>query len=54
MPDLSSTQLTEVEKSAAYNYWLIAKDGTFGVHNPPYTKELLLESIQVLKRLQKN
>jgi len=41
--------LTKIESMASYNYWLVVKDGTFGIHNPPYMKKLLKDSITKLK-----
>lgn len=41
--------LSDVEAKAAFNYYVVVLDGTYGVHNPPYTKALLRESIQALK-----
>jgi hypothetical protein len=34
---------------AIYNYLLIARGRDFGVHNPTYTKQLLFDSIKVIK-----
>jgi len=34
---------------ALYNYLLIARNRDFGVHNPTYTKQLMFDSIKVLK-----
>ena len=44
--------LNEVQAKAAFNYWMIVKDGTFGVHNPLYTKQLLQDSIEALQLLK--
>ena len=41
--------LSEVEAMAAFNYYLIEKDGTYGIHNPAYTRTLLEESIARLE-----
>ncbi|MFH1942737.1 MAG: hypothetical protein ABIL68_11615 [bacterium] len=44
--------LNAVESQASFNYWMIVKDGTFGVHNPVYIKKLLEDSIEALKNLK--
>jgi len=44
--------LDETEARASYNYWLVQKDGSFGVHNPVYTRDLLEHSIADLKGKQ--
>lgn len=41
--------LNDVEAMAAFNYYLIEKDGTYGIHNPAYTRTLLEESIAALE-----
>ena len=41
--------LTEVQARASWNYWLIFKDGSLGVHNPRYTRALLRNSIAELQ-----
>ncbi len=41
--------LTEVEARGSYNYWLVEKDGSLGVHNPDYTRELIEKTIEELK-----
>jgi len=41
--------LTRVQAIASYNYYTILKDGTFGIHNPVYIKNLLEISIKNLK-----
>lgn len=40
--------LNNEESRASFNYWMIVKDGSYGVHNPVYTKKLLKESIEAL------
>ena len=40
--------LDEVTARASYNYWLIQKDGSLGVHNPRYARALLEASIEEL------
>jgi hypothetical protein len=40
--------LTADQAGALYNYFLIARGGAFGVHNPIYVKELLYDSIVAL------
>ena len=46
--------LNKIEAMAAFNYYQVEKDGTFGVHNPPYIKKLLKDSIEALKKLKQN
>ena len=41
--------LSKVQAQASFNYWIVSKDGSFGVHNPGYTRRLLEDSIQALK-----
>lgn len=41
--------LTADQAGALYNYLLIARGSAYGVHNPVYTKELLFDSISLLK-----
>jgi len=41
--------LSEGQASASYNYWLVEKDGSLGVHNPAYSRTLLLGSIEAMK-----
>ncbi len=38
------------QAKASYNYWTILKDGTYGIHNPVYIRQLLTHSIEVLKK----
>lgn len=40
--------LNKIEAMAAYNYYQVLKDGTYGVHNPVYIKKLLEDSIDAL------
>ncbi|MDJ0762793.1 MAG: cytochrome c3 family protein [Myxococcota bacterium] len=42
--------LTPIQSQAAFNYWEVVKDGTFGVHNPVYIRDLLNASIRALKK----
>ncbi|NIM14595.1 MAG: hypothetical protein GTO45_21480 [Candidatus Aminicenantes bacterium] len=35
---------------ASYNYYTILRDGTYGVHNPVYIRQLLEHSIEALRR----
>jgi predicted CXXCH cytochrome family protein len=44
--------LNELQSRASYNYYTIYKDGTFGIHNPIYSKKLLEISIEALKNQQ--
>lgn len=41
--------LTTVERAAAYNFWFVKNDLSFGVHNFMYAKGLLETSIEQLK-----
>jgi len=41
--------LSEIEVHAAFNYWMIQKDGSFGVHNPLYTRQLLKRTLAALQ-----
>lgn len=45
----SDPSLTPVQARASYNYWLVQKDGSLGVHNPRYTRALLEASIEELR-----
>lgn len=40
--------LTVDQAKAAFNYWMIQRDASYGVHNPVYTKRLLEDSIEAL------
>jgi hypothetical protein len=42
--------LSKTEAMASFNYYLIHKDGTLGVHNPIYTRRLLDASIAALAK----
>ncbi len=42
--------LNKIEATAAYNYYQILKDGTYGTHNPVYIKKLLQDSINALQK----
>lgn len=44
----SDPSLTAAQARASYNYWLVQKDGSLGVHNPRYTRALLEASIEEL------
>jgi hypothetical protein len=41
--------LDEIQRKAAYNYWLVEKDGSLGIHNPVYTRVLLKRTIAALE-----
>jgi predicted CXXCH cytochrome family protein len=41
--------LTTIQAAASYNYWFVLNDGSNGVHNPIYARQLLLSSIEQLK-----
>ncbi len=41
--------LDEATARASHNYWLVLKDGSFGIHNPGYTRALLERSIAELR-----
>lgn len=45
----SDPSLTAVQARASYNYWLVQKDGSLGVHNPRYTRALLEASMEELR-----
>ncbi len=49
---LSSTikadNTSEVERQAIWNYWMIVRDGSFGVHNTGFTVQLLQKTYQHL------
>lgn len=42
--------LTKTQAKASFNYYQVLKDGTWGVHNPVYTKKLLNASIAALTK----
>jgi hypothetical protein len=42
--------LSSIESKGAFNYYFILKDGTWGVHNPPYIRRLLQDSIAALRQ----
>jgi predicted CXXCH cytochrome family protein len=41
--------LTPVQSMAAFNYYFVLSDGSFGVHNHKYAEELLTSSIEQVK-----
>jgi predicted CXXCH cytochrome family protein len=41
--------LTPIQKAAAYNWWFVNNDGSFGVHNHAYAKQLLESSLEQVK-----
>jgi hypothetical protein len=41
--------LTDAQKGAAYNYYFVSYDGSYGVHNYEYTAALLRSSIEMVK-----
>ena len=43
--EINDSSVTLVEAEAAYNYFLVKEDGSFGIHNPAFTVSLLKESI---------
>ncbi len=45
--------LDEVQSMASFNYWMVAKDGTAGVHNPVYARQLLDSSIEALQEARR-
>jgi hypothetical protein len=45
----TSLALTKDEAGALYNYFLIARGSALGVHNPIYVKQLIFDSIQIVK-----
>ena len=53
-PSLGERNNPDAEAKAAYNYYFVLKDGTWGVHNPKYIRALLRDSISVLGSGQDN
>ncbi len=45
----SNATLTPTQKAAAYNYYFVENDGSFGAHNFKYSEGLLKSSIEQLK-----
>jgi len=45
LPVFTADSLSEAEKTAAYNWYFVDYDGSFGVHNTPYAVALLKSSI---------
>jgi hypothetical protein len=45
--------LNKIQSQAAFNYYYILKDGTWGIHNPIYTRQLLKSSIEALGTVPK-
>jgi len=43
------SSLTPAQAGALYDYFLIARGKDFGAHNPRYTKQVLYDSIEVIK-----
>jgi len=43
--------LTEAQAGALYNYFLIARGGALGVHNPKYVRQLIFDSYVAIKTL---
>ncbi len=41
--------LTRPQSNASFNYWMVVKDGTLGVHNPVYTKKLLDDALALMQ-----
>jgi len=41
--------LTPIQKAAAYNWWFVNNDGSFGVHNHAYATQLLQSSLEQVK-----
>ena len=46
----ADSTLTEIQSKASYNYYMIQRDGTFGVHNPFYVRDLLNSSIDAVEK----
>jgi len=42
--------LSPTESKAAYNYYFILKDGTWGLHNPAHFRRLLQDSLSALRQ----
>jgi predicted CXXCH cytochrome family protein len=49
-PIFSGSDLTEAEKGAAYNYYFVTNDGSYGVHNSRYAEALLRSSIEEVQK----
>jgi predicted CXXCH cytochrome family protein len=49
VPLVPARVATQPGKAAAYNYWFVSYDGSFGVHNHTYAKQLLESSIEQMK-----
>ncbi|MBI5022340.1 MAG: T9SS type A sorting domain-containing protein [Ignavibacteriales bacterium] len=45
----TSSLLSTVQKAAAYNYFFVVNDGSYGVHNYEYASALLRSSIEMVK-----
>jgi len=41
--------LTRSQSRASYNYWMVVKDGTLGVHNPAFTKKLIDDALALMQ-----
>lgn len=46
--DITTKNTTEAQRKALWNYWLIKNDGSRGIHNTKFAKELLETTIQEL------
>jgi len=42
--------LTPFQSEIAFNYFQIVRDGSFGIQNPTYKKQLLLDSLDAIKK----
>jgi predicted CXXCH cytochrome family protein len=47
--DFSDPSLNAIQKAAAYNYYFVENDGSFGAHNFKYAEGLLQSSIEQVK-----
>ena len=46
--------LNKIQAKAAFNYYFILKDGTWGIHNPIYIRQLLESSLEALDAYDKS
>jgi predicted CXXCH cytochrome family protein len=45
----TDAKLTTIQKAAAYNYYFVSYDGSYGIHNFEYAAALLRSSIEMVK-----
>ena len=46
-----TTDMTQMEKDGAWNYYFVANDGSYGIHNHVYAKEVLESTIAEIKKV---